>query len=260
VLGVCAAALALAQGCATLPELPWSPTPRDAKAGFYDAARLEYRVDAGKLGQPLEVLRIDGRQVNYEQIPSSPLADQSVGTLVIQQPHPAGKPGLARVTFSIDSNKAAPPKSGNPFKTAEPAAPPIGNQEEVHEVWAMDIPQVEAERYFQVLSVQNFYDGKPAENAAAELVVTMDGKETRKAWQQLPDLNGLAQRIRREGQLVAYVRPQALAGNTTTTIASVQAYREMLARNNPSPALSQPAGSLLEPQRTAQAKMPYAVK
>ena len=38
--------------CASLPELPWAPPARDASAGFYDTARLEYRLDAGKLGRP----------------------------------------------------------------------------------------------------------------------------------------------------------------------------------------------------------------
>jgi len=251
-----AACLGLA-GCASVPELPWSPTPRDAKAGFYDSARLEYRIDAGKLGQPLEVLRVDGRRVGFESIASSPLADQSIGTLVIEQPHPAGRAGLARVTFSIDSARSEK-KSTNPLKS-EPAVPPIGNQEEVHEVWAMDIPLVEAERYFQVLSKQNFHDGQAVESGPVELAVKIDGKETRKGWQQIPDLNGLAQRVRREGQLVAYVRPQALSGNTSTAIASVEAYRQMLAENAPASNGRQPQGSLLE-QRTAQAPKSYAIK
>ena len=46
--------------CAALPELPWAPQAKDAQAGFYQTARLEYRIDAGKLGQPLDVVRVDG--------------------------------------------------------------------------------------------------------------------------------------------------------------------------------------------------------
>jgi hypothetical protein len=250
----------LAAGCASLPELPWAPAARDAKAGFYETARLQYRVDAGRLGQPLSVTSVSGGRVGFEQIASSPLADQSLGTLVIQQPHPAGRQGLARVTFSIDSSQsAADGGKKSAFKSGE-AVPPIGHQEEVHEVWAMDIPSVEADRYFQVLSTQNFYAGKTVENAPAELAVLIDGKEIRKGWQQIEDLNALAQRVRRDGQLVAYVRPQALSGNTSTAIASVQAYRDLLAKTGPA-ASAQPAGSVLAaPPLTAQAKMPYAIK
>ncbi len=255
----CVAALVV--GCASLPELPWAPVARDATAGFYETARLEYRLDAGRLGQPLEVLRVDGRHVAFEPIASSPLADQSVGTLVIQRPHPAGREGMARVTFAIDSSKD-PPKapSMNPFKSSKPDAPPIGNQEEAHEMWAMDIPVVEADRYFKLLSTQNFYAGEAAENSPAQLTATIDGKEVKKNWQPIDELNKLAQRVRRDGQLVAYVRPRAFTGADSTAIASVQAYRDLLAKTGPS-ATTQPAGSVLaEPVRTAEAKLPYAAR
>ncbi len=264
---ICRAAAALVTGtgvlwcgCASLPELPWKGVARDASAGFYKSARLEYRLDAGRLGQPLDVVRVDGRHVAYEQIASSPLADQSVGTLVIQQPHPAGREGMARVTFAIDSSKETPKaRSLNPFKSGESDRPSIGNQEEAHEVWAMDIPTVEADRYFKLLSTQNFYDGQAAENGPAQLTATIDGKEVTKSWQPLDELNGLAQRVRREGQLVAYVRPQAYIGADSTAIASVQAYRDLLAKTGPG-AATQPAGGVLaQPVRTAE-ESSYAVR
>jgi hypothetical protein len=249
--------------CASVPELPWSPVARDVSAGFYDTARLEYRLDAGKMGQPLDVVRVDGRQVAFEQIASSPLADRSIGTLVIQQPHPAGREGFARVTFSIDSAQASASSSSalsTLIGSGGGAAAQIGNHEEVHEVWAMDLPKADADRYFKLLSEQNFFQTTPPETAPAQLAATLDGKEVRKNWELVPDLNALAQQVRREGQLVAYLRPQALAGEPTRSIASVQAYRELLAKTgHPASTTSQPSAGVLKPQDSvASGKQPYA--
>ncbi|MEX0676310.1 MAG: hypothetical protein WD063_04505 [Pirellulales bacterium] len=209
--------------------MPWAPLARDASAGFYDTARIEYRLDAGKLGQPLDVIRIDGRRVAYEQVASSPLADQSIGTLVIQYPHPGGLPDMARVTFSLDSGRVDPAEAAgwNPLKTGQPAIK-VGH-EEIHEVWAMNIPRAESDQYFRLLSTQNFYHAESIESGAAELAVTINGRDLRKNWEQVPELNQLVQRVRRDGQLVGYLRPAALAGTGNSAIASTHAYRELLA-------------------------------
>lgn len=244
--------------CSSLPELPWAPVARDATAGFYDTARIEYRLDAGKLGQPLDVVRVDGRQVAYEQIASSPLADQSIGTLAIETPHPAGIPDMARVTFSLDSGRAdaSSGESWNPLKADQTPAITTGH-EEIHEVWAMSIPRAQADLYFQLLSTQNFYHAAAVENGPAELAVTMNGRELSKSWEQVPELNLLVQRVRREGQLVGYLRPRALAGMGTSGIASTRDYRQMLAQADAATSTqSQPPGGVLgRPTSTAGPQM-----
>lgn len=251
--------------CASVPELPWAGVPRDASAGFYETARIEYRLDAGKLGQPLDVVRVDGRQVAFEQIASSPLPNRSVGTLVLQHPHPAGKADFVRVTFSIDSAESAAGSSSawNLLKSGDTSATQIGHHEEVHEVWAMDLPKSEWDRCFALLNGQNFFHADPPAKAPAQLAVTINGKEVRKNWELVPDLNGLAQRVRREGQLVAYLRPQAFAGESTKAIASVQAYRDLLAKTGgPTGPATQPAAGILasQPNMTAGKSAPYAVR
>jgi hypothetical protein len=241
--------------CAALPELPWAPQAKDAQAGFYQTARLEYRIDAGKLGQPLDVVRVDGHRVAYEQIASSPLPEQSLGTLVIQYPHPAGRAGAARVTFSLDSTRQTETETGlNPFKSGKPALAISGQHEEVHEVWAMDIPAAESDRYFKLVSSENFYRGDAPDQGPARLAVTIDGRELRKPWQQVPELNLLVQRVRREGQLVGYLRPHALAGAPTSAIASTQAYRQLVARSSGSSETGPAAG----PPAPSVASLPYA--
>lgn len=255
---------ALVMSCASVPELPWAGVPRDASAGFYDTARIEYRLDAGKLGQPLDVVRVDGRQVAFEQIASSPLPDRSLGTLVIQHPHPAGKSDFVRVTFSIDSaeSAASPSSVWNLLKNDDAIAPQIGHNEEVHEVWAMDLPKSEWDRCFALINGQNFFHADPPAKAPAQLAVTINGKEVRKNWEFVPDLNALAQRARREGQLVAYLRPQAFAGETSRAIASVQAYRDLVAKTGgPTGPATQPASGILttQPTMTAGKNAAYAV-
>jgi hypothetical protein len=70
------------------------------------------------------------------------------------------------------------------------------------------------------------------------------------------------QRVRREGQLVGYLRPQALAGTAPSPIASTQAYREMLAITG-GPAASD-APSVASPSAgassTSVARLPYAAR
>jgi hypothetical protein len=181
----CVLPFAFCLSCSSLPELPWAPVARDASAGFYETARLEYRLDAGKLGQPLDVVRVDGRRVAYEQVASSPLPKQSLGTLVIEYPHPAGRADLARVTFSLDSGRSEVSEATglNPFKSSGPPPAITSRHEEIHEVWALDIPRAESDRYFQLLSTANFYGGEPIESGPAELAVTINGKQVRKAWE-----------------------------------------------------------------------------
>jgi hypothetical protein len=240
VLGVC-----LLAGCSSLK---WNKVPRDASAGFYQSASLTYRLDAGKLQQPLDVARVDGQNVSYEQVASSPLPDQSVGTLSLIYPHPSGRMGYAQVKFTLESahTKSTTPKSWNPFKKTPPGPPqPVsfsGAQPEVHEVWVLDIPSGESDQYFKLLSTHNFFNTeRPAAGDAAQLTVKLNGGEVHKNWDQLPELNALVQRVRREGRLAVYERPDALAGSQSHTISSTGVYSELLAHSGTPQAPTTPA-------------------
>ncbi len=230
VLGAC-----LLAGCSSLKG---HKVPRDASAGFYQSASLTYRLDAGKLQQPLDVARVEGPSVSYEQVASSPLPDQSVGTLSLTYPHPAGRMGYAQAKFTLESAhlKSTPPTSWNPFrKTAPGPQPPLsfsGAQPEVHEVWVLDIPSGESDQYFKLLSSYNFFNTeRPAAGDAAQLTVKLNGGEIHKNWDQLPELNALVQRVRREGRLAVYARPDALAGPQSHTISSTRVYSDLLAQS-----------------------------
>jgi hypothetical protein len=257
-LGAC-----LLAGCSSIK---WHKVPRDASAGFYQSASLTYRLDAGKLQLPLDVARVEGQSVSYEQVASSPLPDQSIGTLSLTYPHPTGRVGYAQAKFTLESThaKSTPQTSWNPFKKTPPGSQsPVsfsGAQPEVHEVWVLDVPSVESDQYFKLLSTYNFFNTeRPTAGDAAQLTVTLNGGEVHKNWDQIAELNALVQRVRREGRLAAYARPDALAGSQGRTISSTQVYSELLARSGTPQAPTTPtslapsAFSMVPPASPAEA-------
>ncbi len=232
----CLAACLLA-GCSWIPR----KVPLDAAAGLYDSASLSYRIDAGKLQQPLDVVRVEGPNVIYEQVASSPLADESIGTLTLVYPHPGGRSGYAQAKFVLASGAA---KSGSPpaksswnwwskKKPDSPASPPTapsGSQPEIYETWVLDVPSADSDLIFKALSSQNFFNTERPAAVGVELAVKMNGQEVRKSWDQVIELNALAQRVRRQGQLVAYARPSTAAGQPTSAISSTRVYGDLMAQ------------------------------
>jgi hypothetical protein len=250
-------------GCASVP---WAKVPLDARSGLYEDATLTYRLDAGKLGQPLDVVRVEGQRVVYEQVASSPLADESIGTLKIIYPHPAGRGGYALARFTLDSAAATPAQSvqrWNPFvKEAQPVVARstiAGSQPEIHEAWEMDIAEAELDQILKLLTNLGFYQNeRPA--GPAQLSVRMKGTEQAKPWDQVPALNMLVQRVRMQGQLVSFTRPGA-TGAAVRAIASTGAYRELLAQRGMTatrPAAETNAFSLVAPYPQQAPVMPVA--
>ncbi len=222
-------------GCASaLPAFPWRKMPLDVASGLYVDAALTYRLDAGKLGQPLDVVRVEGQRISYEQVASSPLADESTGTLSVVYPHPSGNTGVALARFVLDSapnGSKAPTSDWNPFSSngADAAAPRTtvaGGQPRIHETWELDIAHPELDEIFKQITNIGFYQlERPG---PARLTVKLDGVRQSKDWEQIPALNLLIQRIRSQGRLVAYARPTSAAGGSTGAISSTQAYRRLL--------------------------------
>ena len=125
------------------------------------------------------------------------------------------------------------------------------------------MPVAEAERYFTLLSQQNFHGGPARSGGGAKLNVTLDGRCEEKEWEQVADLNLLVQRVRQQGQLVAYVRPGTLGDNTPNPIASTRAYRDILAqtgRPDGTPASSRSLSAFTVSSDTSLAKLPYAAR
>jgi hypothetical protein len=242
-------------GCAWVP---WGKVPLDAATGLYDTASLTYRVDAGVLQQPLDVLKLEGQQISYEQVASSPLPEQTIGTLSVTYPHPSGRPGQAQARFTLSSvspaaDPAKQPSSWNPLHfakskkkppTAAPQTEVQGGQPELHESWVLDIASGESDLLFKVLSNQGFYQTDRPSAIGVQLSARINGKEQRKNWDQVPELNALIQRVRTQGQLVAYSRPAAVSGVPVRTIASTTAYSDLLANLAPAPGAGPPVAAV----------------
>lgn len=250
-------AMSLLAGCSSVSSvrrLPWQKMPLDASTGFFQSATLEYRIDAGKLQQPLDVVRVQGQQLWYEQVASSPLPDESTGTLSITYPHPDGRSDAAQVKFVLESHPAheSASKSWNPITRFWPGDDKKKStrintsQPELHETWVMDIASAESDGYFKVLGSQSFYDTQRPEAGVAQVTMTINGKRIEKNWDSLPQLNLLVQRVRREGQLVAYARPGVLAGRQPQAITSVRAYADVVAQTG-GPAAGSPEELALHP-------------
>ena len=251
-IAILAAMLVLAApGCASMP---WEKVPLDAATGLYETASLTYRVDAGTLQQPLDVLKLEAQQVSYEQVASSPLPEQTTGTLTVTYPHPAGRVGMAQARFALSSISQATKSekkssSWNPLSLAkskkQPAAPQPqtevqGGQPELYECWVLDITSAESDQLFNVLANQGFYQTDRPGAKGVQLSARINGKEQHKTWDQTPEFNALIQRIRRDGQLVAYNRPAAATGARLKTIASTKAYSDLLANLAAAPGAAQP--------------------
>ena len=198
----CAVACSLASGCA---NLPWRKVSLEANSGFYSDAALTYRLDAGRLALPLDVVRVEGQRLIYEQVASSPLPEQSIGTLTLEYPHPTGKAGWALVQFTLDSGRvqpAAESKSWNPLskksKSQSAASGITSTQPEVHETWELEIPATEAEGGLQDADRGRLLRRR-SHGHRRQLTVRMNGRETAKDWNQLPALNLLGAARARAG-------------------------------------------------------------
>lgn len=209
--------------------------PLDVASGLYNDAALTYRLDAGKLGQPLDVVRVEGQRISYEQVASSPLPDESTGTLSIEYPHPSGNADIALARFVLDSarKESKTPTTGwNPFSSSDTpvaAAPTMvaGSQREIHETWELDLTHQELDEIFKLITNVGYYQlERPG---PARLTVKLDGVRQSKDWEQIPALNLLIQRIRSQGRLMAYARSTSAGGVSTSTISSTESYRRLLA-------------------------------
>src|SRR4051812_19655544 len=83
--------------------LPRRKPTLDSRAGLFETAALVYRLDAGRQTAPLSVTRVEGQHVSYDEVPSSPLADQSVGTLSVTYPHPTLGKQAAAATVIVET-------------------------------------------------------------------------------------------------------------------------------------------------------------
>jgi len=232
----CLSTVSIVTGCAWGDHRP--KVAMDSAAGLYDSASLEYKLDAGQLNLPLAVTRVEGQLVSYDQVPSSPGRDTSVGTLKVQYPHPAGRPGFARARLEITSKATKPgatataATSSSWSKAAQAVNPKrlwsktSAGSAEVDEVWEFDVPRAQLDNVVASLNRTGYFDSRQQGSDGVEVVAKVDGKTVKKTWQQVPELNELMLSVRNQGRLVSYQRPAAeqIAGRGATNLAVYEQY------------------------------------
>ncbi|HXT57044.1 MAG TPA: hypothetical protein VN699_00345 [Pirellulales bacterium] len=235
--------LAGASGCQSL-------NPRsvqiDAASGRFQSAQLTYQVDTGRLSQPIQTARIEGQQVSYQQLPSSPLPDRSKARLSVQYPHPNGRAGFALAEVIVEAD-------GRPEKTSSGAGqstfqhivgsfkdamndilPGMVYDSGVREAWALDVSKEQLDLLVGGLANSGYFQYGPAPTPGIEVFTRLDGKIIRKNWRQVPELDAFIERVRHEGKLVSYVRPASSQGAPADIAGgrndSVAAYQQQLQR------------------------------
>ncbi|HWB00716.1 MAG TPA: hypothetical protein VG713_19615 [Pirellulales bacterium] len=225
---------ALLSGCKSPFGQP--SVQNQSQAGGYHSARIAYRVDAGRLCEPMALARIDGQLVSYEDHASSPVPGTSRATLTIEYPHPAGIAGYAQARVDIDSVASlSTPRPGSSIQVigrgmksaAHSIARPWLPDDRFHETWTLDVPKVVIDQAIGELNQSGFFaEGAPRSGAVAgvKLSATVDAATVRRAWRQSAALDALMLEVRRSGQLEAYHRPADLFRSGGARFSSVGAY------------------------------------
>lgn len=198
------------------------------------AVRLTYRIDAGQLGAPLAISCVQAKQVAYQEVAPSGLAQRSIGVLDIQYPHPAGREGMALVGVVIQQQHG--PDRGMPpafiqqvrgwFRWPDENTI-VGSNRDLHEAWVMDVPRAELDQIIGRLQSSGFY-GDVAQRRGHVRVTSRIGTDyVAKDWVTVSELDGLMHRVRSHGQLVSYQGIAMPLEQRPTAPASVVAWRAM---------------------------------
>lgn len=238
-----AALVAGASGCEAM-------NPRtvqiDAASGRYQSALLTYELDTGRLSQPVQTARIQAQQVSYQQLPSTPLPDRSHARLSVKYPHPRGKADFALAEVVIVSDHPQDNAASSAGKSAFQRAvasfteamndilPGMSYGPGAREAWALDIPKEELDQLIGHLANSGYFQYGPAPTPGVEVLTQLNGRPIRKQWRQVPELDAFIERVRHEGSLVSYNRPQSSEGVPADATGgrndSVAAYQQQLQR------------------------------
>ncbi len=230
-------------GCRT-PEMQ-SRVKLDSASGIFDSADVTYRLDAGRMGEPIAVSRVQGQLVSYEDKATPPQAAASVGTLTVEYPHPEGIAGMARCRVVLETHKAGRPKSSTGTTAAIASAvsgsvdwmtSPWSKDTATYEAWVLDIPKIEFDRIVGGLNDQGYFSpvaSKTKTTPGVEVTAKIDGRKLKREWKQVAELDALMLHVRQSGQLETYRRPTTTAkSQQASPTSSVAAYRAFLASEN----------------------------
>lgn len=222
----------------------------DSIAAGYEKVTINYRIDTRQYSGAVGAQR-DNTQSGLS---SSGNAVPSVARLNIQYPHPEGKAGFGLAEVIIESPKPSQAPETKPIvsrwltafgEVARDVLPGVRLSEGVDEAWAMDLPRGEIDRILSAMSQHGYFarNSRPPQ-PGIDLAARVDRFQTARPWRREPELDVVLERVRQEGQLVSYIRPDDLGRRPTTsfTVARPASQKPTFAAQRPGPP-NRPLGS-----------------
>lgn len=214
----------------------------DSIAAGYENVTINYRVDTRQYSGAV------GAQRDNTQSGLSSSGDglPSVARLNIQYPHPEGKAGFGLAEVIIESTKPSQAPETKPIvsrwltafgEVARDVLPGVRLSEGVDEAWAMDLPRGEIDRILSALSQHGYFAraSRPPQ-PGIDLAARVDRFQAAKPWRREPELDVLLERVRQEGQLVSYIRPDGIGPRPTAfTVARPAPQEAAFAAQRPGP-------------------------
>lgn len=194
-----------AAGSAMAPrQVQINPPP-----GRYESAVMTYRL--GGAGSDASAPVAQNQQVSYGS-PAAGAPSGPAGKLMIQYPHPEGKPGYALAELVVEP----PPNAGH--DGAKPAwqrwsdrvgrfnrehLPGVKWSDAVHEAWSLDIPKADLDLVLKRLEATGYFRTASGTTTGADVTTCLDGNVVSKRWIRLSEFDVLAYRVRDEGKLAS---------------------------------------------------------
>jgi len=209
----------------------------DTHPAPYENAKINYRVDEA-VSTPPPPGSAEGRLVSYNEAADAG-AKPTVRTLAIQYPHPAGKNGYALVELVVESRDPASKATDDQGwlkqlgSLAGETLPGVHWSAGIKEAWALDMPRADLDHLLVQLRETGYFHEPDRIGGTTEITAQIDGVAFRRPWDHVPDLDALAERVRREGSLTAYTRPAVRESGESITAPGEQSFLATLQRVAP---------------------------
>ena len=141
-------------------------------------------------------------------------ADWSIAALKIEYPHPEGDADLARATLRLSRGPAIPKSKTLAQKFHSSLdwlswrdSQPDSVRQAHDELWVLDFPRQQLDLMLVDLANSGFFEDQQRPEGGTQLSVTIDWGRTAKPWSTDARLDGIVERIQREGWLVGFALP-----------------------------------------------------
>ena len=210
--------------------LPHKVRLTDTGAPQYDKVVVTYLIGGshGGLTRDLSQAAEQVAAVNDSTMETG--ANWSIAELQIEYPHPDGDADLARATLRLSRGPAVPKSQtlAQRFHSSlnwlswrdSQADSPLQAHDEL---WVLDFPRQQLDLMLVDLANSGFFEDQKRPEGGTQLSVTIDRGQTAKPWSTDARLDGIVERVQREGWLVGFALPDNKpTGSGTTRVANTE--------------------------------------